>query len=71
MSTIDDVLRANAHYAQQFTLGQLSSPPARKLAVVACMDARVMVEQLLGLQPGDAHVIRNAGALSLKMPCAP
>jgi len=63
MSTIDDVLRANAHYAQQFTLGQLPSPPARKLAVVACMDARLMVDQLLGLQPGDAHVIRNAGGI--------
>jgi carbonic anhydrase len=37
-------------------------PPAKKLAVVACMDARVSVERILGLEPGDAHVIRNAGA---------
>ncbi len=38
-------------------------PPARKLAVVACMDARIHVGRILGLKPGDAHIIRNAGGL--------
>src|SRR5215470_4815202 len=63
MSIIDEVLRANDSYAQHFTLGHLSLPPARKLAVVACMDARLMVDQILGLQTGDAHIIRNAGGI--------
>jgi carbonic anhydrase len=63
MSTIDEVLRANDSYAQHFTLGQLPLPPARKLAVVACMDARLMVDQFLGLKAGDAHIIRNAGGI--------
>src|SRR4029077_20079781 len=48
---------------QNFTLGHLPLPPARKLAVVACMDARLMVDQILGLQTGDAHIIRNAGGI--------
>ena len=63
MSTIDDVLKNNRQYAQSFTLGSLSTPPARKLAIVACMDARLTVEALLGLKTGDAHIIRNAGGI--------
>jgi carbonic anhydrase len=63
MGVIDEVFTANESYAQSFTLGHLSLPPARKLAVVACMDARLMVDQMLGLKPGDAHVIRNAGGI--------
>lgn len=63
MSIIDDVLHANDAYAQHFTLGHLARPPARHLAVVACMDARLMVEQLLGLHPGEAHIIHNAGGI--------
>ena len=63
MSVIDDVLSANSTYAQSFKLGNLPMPPARKLAVVACMDARLSVEQMLGLNTGDAHVIRNAGGI--------
>lgn len=63
MSVIDEVLQANEHYAQQFTLGDLPKPPGRKLAVVACMDARVTVEEILGLKTGDAHIIRNAGGI--------
>ena len=63
MSATDDVLKANEAYSQNFNLGQLPIPPARKLAIVACMDARVSVEQFLGLKTGDAHVIRNAGGL--------
>ena len=56
MSVIEEVLKANESYAQNFTLGDLPMPPGRKLAVVACMDARVTVEELLGLKTGDAHI---------------
>ena len=63
MSVIEEVLTSNATYAQNFTLGELPMPPGRKLAVVACMDARVTVEELLGLKTGDAHIIRNAGGI--------
>jgi carbonic anhydrase len=64
MSAIDDALRANQSYAAQFNLAGLGMPPARKLAVLACMDARLNIEQILGLKPGDAHVIRNAGGIA-------
>ncbi len=63
MSVIDDALKANEKYAQGFALGSLPMPPARKLAVVACMDARITVEPMLGLKTGEAHVIRNAGGI--------
>jgi carbonic anhydrase len=63
VSVIEEVVRANERYAGSFTLGHLPMPPARKLAVVACMDARLTVEQVLGLGTGDAHVIRNAGGI--------
>ncbi len=63
MSGIDDSIKANERYFSKFTLGDLPMPPARKLAVVACMDARLNVEQMLGLQTGDAHIIRNAGGI--------
>jgi carbonic anhydrase len=63
MSVIEEVLMSNEAYAQTFTLGDLPMPPGRKLAVVACMDARVTVEALLGLKTGDAHIIRNAGGI--------
>ena len=63
MSAIDETLAANKRYAQVFFLANLPVPPARKLAVVACMDARVTVEELLGLKTGDAHIIRNAGGI--------
>jgi len=61
MSTIDDLLANNGSYAASFSDGQLPTPPARKLAVIACMDARMNVYEILGLRDGDAHVIRNAG----------
>ena len=64
MSVIDEVLQNNLRYADQFTLGHLPMPPARKLAVLACMDARLTVEQFLGLKTGDAHIIRNAGGIA-------
>lgn len=63
MNVTDEVLAANESYAKSFTLGDLSLPPARKLAVVACMDARLIVSQILGLKAGDAHIIRNAGGI--------
>jgi carbonic anhydrase len=63
MSAADEVLRANEAYAKAFKLGSLPKPPARKLAVLACMDARLSVEQFLGLKTGDAHIIRNAGGV--------
>jgi carbonic anhydrase len=63
MSVIDEGLKANEEYAKNFTLGNLSAPPARKLAIVVCMDARITVEELLGLKTGDAHIIRNAGGI--------
>src|ERR1700761_4933322 len=63
MSSTDDVLANNEGYPASFDKGDLPLPPAKKLAVVACMDARLHVHGLLGLQEGDAHVIRNAGGV--------
>jgi carbonic anhydrase len=61
MSVTDELVRNNDSYAGSFKKGDLPLPPAKKLAVVACMDARLDVHKILGLQEGDAHVIRNAG----------
>src|SRR5919107_4873590 len=63
MSVTDDLLRNNEAYAEHFDKGDLPLPPAKKLAVVACMDARLDVHAILGLGVGDAHVIRNAGGV--------
>lgn len=63
MSTTDELLQRNRHYAESFTAGGLSMPPSRRVAVVACMDARLDVYRLLGLDLGEAHVIRNAGGV--------
>ncbi|MFN2583004.1 MAG: beta-class carbonic anhydrase [Candidatus Dormibacteria bacterium] len=63
MSTIDQLLDNNRSYQQSFTAGQAPIPPARNLAVIACMDARLHPEKILGLEIGDAHVIRNAGGV--------
>ena len=63
MSSIERTLKANRAYAESFALGELPGRPKLNLAVVACMDARVSVEKLLGLKEGDAHIIRNAGGL--------
>jgi carbonic anhydrase len=62
MSAVDDVLANNEEYAAGFG-DPRPLAPARKLAVVACMDARLDVYRLLGLEPGEAHVIRNAGGV--------
>jgi len=61
MATLDEVRAANDNYAAGFAKGDLPMPPGRKLAVVACMDARLDPAKALGLEEGDAHVIRNAG----------
>jgi carbonic anhydrase len=63
MSEIDEVLKANGEYARNFELGSLPAPPARRLAIVTCMDARLTVEEFAGLETGDAHIIRNAGGV--------
>ena len=57
-------MQANKDYARTFKHGKLQMPPARNLAVLACMDARLTVEDFLGLQTGDAHIIRNAGGIA-------
>src|SRR5262252_5470676 len=62
--SVTDQLIANAKlYAEGFDRGDLPMPPAKKVAVVACMDARLNPYGLLGLSEGDAHVIRNAGGV--------
>jgi carbonic anhydrase len=63
MSTTDDLLQNAGDYATSFDKGELRMPPARQVAVLACMDARLIPSRLLGLQEGDAHVIRNAGGV--------
>ena len=63
MTATDEVLKANDAYARNFDLCQVPAMPARKLAVVTCMDARIMPSKMLGLDIGDAHVIRNAGGI--------
>ncbi|HXN61107.1 MAG TPA: carbonic anhydrase, partial [Acidimicrobiales bacterium] len=64
MSATSDLLANNASYAAGFDKGHLPLPPAKKLAVLACMDARLDPAKALGLQEGDAHVIRNAGGVA-------
>ncbi len=63
MSIRDEIQVANERYAATFTKGELPMPPARRFAVVTCMDARLDPARLLGLEEGDTHVIRNAGGL--------
>ena len=63
MSVTDELVRNNATYVQKFNKGNTPLPPARKVAVVACMDARLHVSQILGLEIGDAHIFRNAGGV--------
>ena len=63
MSTTDELLKNNEAYAASFDKGDLPLPPGRKVAVLACMDARLDPARVLGLEEGDAHVIRNAGGV--------
>jgi carbonic anhydrase len=61
MAVIDELLEANAGYARAFDRGHLPMPPSRRVAILTCMDARLLPSRFLGLEEGDAHVIRNAG----------
>jgi len=61
MPVFDEFVADNAQYAQSFERGDLPMPPARQVAVLTCMDARLHPSKFLGLDLGDAHVIRNAG----------
>ncbi|KAF9385444.1 hypothetical protein CPB97_004793 [Podila verticillata] len=61
MSIVEEIRAANQAYANSWTKGQLPLPPARKVAIVTCMDARILPASAFGLKEGDAHVIRNAG----------
>jgi carbonic anhydrase len=63
VSAIDDLLRNAAAYAEGFDKGDLPAPPAKRIAVLACMDARLAPMRTSGLSEGDAHVIRNAGGV--------
>ncbi len=64
MSTTDELVANNAEYAATFDRGTLPLPPAKRVAVLACMDARLDPAKVLGLAEGDAHVIRNAGGVA-------
>ena len=61
MTVVQEFLKANEAYAANFQKGDLPMPPARHVAVLTCMDARLHPSRFLGLEEGDAHVIRNAG----------
>jgi carbonic anhydrase len=63
MSITDELVKNNEAYAQGFDKGHLASPPGKKVAIVACMDARLNLYGALGIEEGDAHVIRNAGGV--------
>jgi len=63
MSATNEFLSNNESYAENFTKGGKPMPPAKKVSIVACMDARIETGRLLGLEEGDAHVIRNAGGV--------
>jgi len=63
MTVIDELLQHATSYAESFDKADLALPPARRIAIVACMDARLNPHALLGLEEGDAHVIRNAGGV--------
>ena len=62
-SVIDEVLANCERWARDFSWGNLPAEPLRELVVVSCMDSRQPLKQMLGLNPGDAHFIRNAGGL--------
>src|SRR3981081_1567521 len=64
MSVTGQLIRNNDAYAKSFTKGDLDLPPAKPIAVLACMDARLDVHKILGLHEGEAHVIRNAGGVA-------
>jgi carbonic anhydrase len=61
MSVMDELLQANAEFARTFDLGDLPTPPRRRLAIVTCMDSRILPSRAFGIREGEAHIIRNAG----------
>jgi carbonic anhydrase len=63
MSVLDHVLSVNAEFVRTYDSRRATAPVVRKLAIVACMDYRIPLAQALGLNPGDAYVIRNAGGI--------
>jgi carbonic anhydrase len=63
MSGTDDLLRNNEAFAEGFASGGLQAAPAKRVAVLSCMDARVIPSRILGLEPGDAHIVKNAGGV--------
>jgi carbonic anhydrase len=64
LSVADELLKANQEFVKNFNLGELSVKPRRRVAVLACMDSRILFERCLSLAPGDAHMIRNAGGIA-------
>jgi carbonic anhydrase len=64
LSVADELLQANQEFVKSFNLGNLAVQPKRHVAVLACMDSRILFERCLGLHPGDAHMIRNAGGIA-------
>jgi carbonic anhydrase len=64
MSVLEEVLSANDAYVSTFDKGSLPMPPGRQFAILTCMDARIDPARALGLEEGDAHVIRNAGGIA-------
>jgi len=64
MAVTDELLKNNEAYAAGFASGDLPMPPGRHVAVVACMDARLIPSRILGLEEGEAHIIRNAGGMA-------
>jgi carbonic anhydrase len=64
VSETDELLRNNAAYAERYVHSTLPAPPAKPVAVLTCMDARIDPHRMLGLAEGDAHVIRNAGGVA-------
>ena len=63
LPSADELLQHNEHYVEQFTDGDLALRPRRQLAIVACMDSRMDIFQMLGLEHGEAHIVRNAGGV--------
>src|SRR5678816_3630919 len=64
MAVLEEVIAANESYVSDFDKGDLPMPPGRHFAVLTCMDARIDPARALGLEEGDAHVIRNAGGIA-------
>src|SRR5204863_4026675 len=63
MSATDELVRNNEAFAEGFDDGSLAAAPAKRVVVLTCMDARIDAHRILGLEPGDAHVLRNAGGV--------